>query len=158
MTNAEKFKEIFGIDFWKNIKNGKLESGRWADEEFDKNMDHVSDGYHTFEQLYHQRAILFAVIVNTYPWLSWKTKKHEDGNYCFDKNGEWFLACIETPKGNYSYHYKTEDYWDLFNCDEIEKAKAFDGHTEKDVDRLLSLDPRTWEWFGAFVMLMNKEK
>lgn len=34
MTNAEKFKDVFGIDFWENIRNGNLESGRWADEEY----------------------------------------------------------------------------------------------------------------------------
>ena len=27
----------------------------------------LSDGYHTFNELYHHRAILFSVICNTYP-------------------------------------------------------------------------------------------
>ena len=30
------------------------------DKEPSKDMGEVSDGYHTFNQLYHQRAILFA--------------------------------------------------------------------------------------------------
>lgn len=97
----------------------------------------LSDGFHTFNSLYHQRAVLFAALVNTYKNMSWKTRKHEDGYPCF--GGGWFLVCIETPKGNYSYHYE-DKYWDMFECEEIEVAKPFDGHTDKDVERLLSLN------------------
>ena len=35
----------------------------------------LSDGFHTFNSLYYQRAILFATIVNTYKELAWKSKK-----------------------------------------------------------------------------------
>ena len=96
----------------------------------------VSDGYHTFNSLYRQRLILFAALVNTYPDISWKTKKHEDGEECF--GGEWFLVGINTPEGQYTYHYELKD-WDLFKCVELEKAPKWDGHTDKDVERLLSL-------------------
>lgn len=96
----------------------------------------VSDGYHTFNSLYRQRLILFAALVNTYPDISWKTKKHEDGEECF--GGEWFLVGINTPEGPYTYHYELKD-WDLFKCVELEKAPKWDGHTDKDVERLLSL-------------------
>lgn len=97
----------------------------------------LSDGFHTFNSLYHQRAVLFAALVKTYKNMSWKTRKHEDGEPCF--GGGWFLVCIETPQGNYSYHYE-DKYWDMFECEEIEVAKPFDGHTDKDVERLLSLN------------------
>lgn len=96
----------------------------------------VSDGHHTFNSLYRQRLILFAALVNTYPDISWKTKKHEDGEECF--GGEWFLVGINTPEGPYTYHYELKD-WDLFKCVELEKAPKWDGHTDKDVERLLSL-------------------
>ena len=96
----------------------------------------VSDGYHTFNSLYRQRLILFAALVNTYPDISWKTQKHEDGEECF--GGEWFLVGINTPEGPYTYHYELKD-WDLFKCVELEKAPKWDGHTDKDVERLLSL-------------------
>lgn len=39
----------------------------------------VSDGFHTFNQLYHQRAMLFATIVNQNRDISWKSRRHEDG-------------------------------------------------------------------------------
>lgn len=96
----------------------------------------ISDGYHTFNSLYMQRLYLFAALVNAFPNKSWKSKKHEDGEPCF--GGGWFLVCIETPQGPYSYHYKLED-WDLFHCKEIDTALPFDGHTDADVPRVLSL-------------------
>ena len=99
-------------------------------------ISEFSDGFHTFNSLYHQRLILFATLVNTYPDFSWKTKRHNDGEECF--GGGWFLVGINTPKGQYSYHYELKD-WDLFNCKELDKAPEWDGHTDKDVERLLSL-------------------
>ena len=104
----------------------------------DTGIGDLSDGYHTFNQLYHQRAILFATIVNQNPKISWKSYKHEDGQYCFDSNGEWFIVGIDTPQGSYTYHYE-KAYWDYFKCQELECGKHWDGHTEEDVVRLLSL-------------------
>ena len=60
----------------------------------------LSDGFHTFNSLYYQRAILFATIANTYKELAWKSKKHEDGQFCF--GGGWFIVRIDTPKGSYT--------------------------------------------------------
>lgn len=97
----------------------------------------VSDGFHTFNQLYHQRAMLFACIVNQNKDKAWKTHRHEDGELCF--GGGWFLVTIDTPQGAYGYHYE-DKYWDLFKCKELDKAKHWDGYTEEDVDRLLSLN------------------
>lgn len=136
MKNCEKFEEVFGIPLTLAMLHG---SDFWFREEFNRDMDNVSDGFHTFKQLYHQRAMLFATIINLFPDISFKTLKHEDGHYCFDKEQEWFLVGIHTPAGDYTYHFRTADYWYLFKCPEIEKAPHFDGHTEKDVDRLFSL-------------------
>ena len=96
----------------------------------------LSDGYHTYNQLYHQRAMLFATIVNQNSDKAWKTHKHEDGEPCF--GGGWFLVTIDTPQGAYGYHYE-DKYRDLFRCKELEKAKHWDGYTEEDVGRLFSL-------------------
>lgn len=96
----------------------------------------LSDGFHTFNSLYYQRAILFATIVNTYKELAWKSKEHEDGEFCF--GGGWFIVGIDTPNGSYTYHYEME-YWDLFDCKELPRVKHWDGHTDEDVTRLLSL-------------------
>ena len=103
-----------------------------------EDMGEISDGYHTFNELYYQRAVLFATIVNLNKDKAWKSFKHFDGKYCFDSNGDWFIVGIDTPEGNYTYHYSKE-YWNMFNCKELECGKEWDGHTEKDVTRLLSL-------------------
>lgn len=96
----------------------------------------VSDGYHTFDGLYHQRLILTAALVRAHREQAWKSWRHEDGKLCF--GGGWFIVGFHTPAGEYTYHYPSED-WDLFDCEALETAPHWDGHTEEDVDRLLSL-------------------
>ena len=109
----------------------------------DTGIGDLSDGCHTFNGLYEQRAILFAALVKAYKDKSWKSHRHEDGELCF--GGGWFIVGIDTPKGSYTYHYE-DKYWDMFDCDELERGKHWDGHTEKDAkDRLLSLS-RTGVW------------
>ena len=94
----------------------------------------TSDGYHTFNELYHHRAVLFAALQNAYPDLSWKAKKHADGTMFNDS----FIAGINTPDGMYTYHCDLSE-WDMFTCNEIEYAPEWDGHMPKDVGRVLSL-------------------
>lgn len=89
----------------------------------------VSDGYHTFDELYHHRAILFAVICNNNPELAWKSKLHDTG----DMYDGMFIVGIDTPKGQATYHYDIEPYWDIFNVKELDHAPKWDGHTSDDV-------------------------
>lgn len=95
----------------------------------------LSDTYHTFDSLYFQRMILFAVICNQNKNISWKSKKHEDGTM-YDN---YFIVGINTPKGTYTYHYHIQ-YWNYFKVKELKNAPKWDGHTDKDVIRLLSLE------------------
>ena len=99
-------------------------------------IDDVSDGFHTFRQLYYQRMMLFATIVKQNKDKAWKSLRHEDGELCF--GGGWFIVGIDTPEGSYTYHYENK-YFDLFDCEILDYGKHWDGHTEKDVTRLLSL-------------------
>ena len=96
----------------------------------------LSDGYHTFNELYYQRMMLFAALVKVYKDKAWKSHRHEDGELCF--GGGWFVVGIDTPEGSYTYHYE-DKYYDLFDCEELPVGKHWDGHTEKDVTRLMSL-------------------
>ena len=95
----------------------------------------VSDGYHTFEELYEYRKLYNAVLFNEW-WRQGKyevhkAKKHFDGEECF--GGGWFIVVAILPDGQISNHYELKD-WDLFQCEETEKAKyEFDGHTPQDV-------------------------
>lgn len=117
---------------------------RLLEQEPCEDMWEVSDGYHTFNQLYHQRAVLFATIVNQNKDKAWKSFKHFDGKYCFDSNGEWFIVGVDTPQGSYTYHYEKK-YWDMFDCKELQCGKEWDGHTDEDVTRLLSLEQKPCE-------------
>ncbi len=108
--------------------------------------DMISDTYHTFDDLYFQRCILFATICNQNKDISWKSKKHND-NTMYDN---YFIVGIKTPKGDYTYHYHMQ-FWDYFDIKEIDKAPIWDGHTDKDVTRLLSLG-------GGEIMFKTKSK
>ena len=101
-----------------------------------EDISDLSDGYHTFKQLYYQRMMLFATIVKQNKDKAWKSLRHEDGELCF--GGGWFVVGIDTPKGSYTYHYE-DKYFGIFDCIELECGKHWDGHTEEDVTRLLSL-------------------
>ena len=98
-------------------------------------VEKISDGYHTFADLYEQRLILSAALAKNNPY-AWKSKRHEDGSVPF--GGGWFIMGFDTAEGCYTYHYELKD-WDLFQCKELDRGKPWDGHTSKDVRRLLSI-------------------
>ena len=123
-------------EYVKDLHIIKQDLERLQKQDEDIKSGELSDGYHTFNDLYYQRCILFATLVNQNKKTSWKSYKHEDGELCF--GGGWFIVGIDTPLGSYTYHYENK-YWNLFQCKELECGKHWDGHTSKDVDRLLSI-------------------
>ena len=94
----------------------------------------ISDGYHTFNELYHHRAVLFSIICNQNKDIAWKSKLHSDGTM-YD---EMFIVGITTPQGQHSYHYDI-NLWSLFDVEELDKAPEYDGHLPKDIERLKSI-------------------
>lgn len=95
----------------------------------------VTDGYHTFAELYEFRKMYNALLFNEWALQGLnnvhKSLKHFDGEDCF--GGGWFIVMAELPTGQISNHYKVED-WDLFDVPSTEKALIqYDGHTAKDV-------------------------
>lgn len=96
----------------------------------------TSDGYHTFNELYHHRAVLFSVVVAANSGRAWKSKMHHDGTM-YDG---MFIVGIDTPHGQATYHYDMEPYWDMFWCRELERAPEWDGHTpDEAIERISSL-------------------
>ena len=85
----------------------------------------LSDGYHTFNELYHHRAILFSVICNEHTDIAWKSKLHHDGTM-YDG---MFIVGINAPDGQATYHYDICPYWDMFQVKELDRAPEWDGHT-----------------------------
>lgn len=95
----------------------------------------LSDGYHTFNELYQFRMLYNAALFNE--WAAQgkygvhKSKCHYDGNQCF--GGGWFVVVATLPTGQISNHYE-ENNWDLFKIPAYETAlNPWDGHTAKDV-------------------------
>ncbi|GAA0071761.1 hypothetical protein UT300003_32860 [Clostridium sardiniense] len=99
-----------------------------------EDLGELSDGYHTFNELYYHRMVLFSVICNKNKDKAWKSLKHHDDTMYDD----YFIVGIDTPKGQYSYHYH-KDYWDMFNVKELPNAPIWDGHKPEDITRLISL-------------------
>lgn len=96
----------------------------------------ISDGYHTFNELYDHRAVLFSVICSNYKTLAWKSKLHHDGSMY----PGMFIVGIDTPSGQATYHYHTDTYWDMFDVAELEKAPLWDGHSPSEaLQRIASL-------------------
>lgn len=98
----------------------------------------ISDGSHTFDELYYHRMVLFSIICNQNKKVAWKSWKHDDDTM-FD---DYFIVGITTPEGDYSYHYH-KDHWGKFNVKQLLNAPAWDGHEPKDIVRLFSLLERT---------------
>lgn len=93
----------------------------------EQNTGEVSDGYHTFNELYYYRMLYNAAFFNLLP-KSWvhKSKRHHTGEECF--GGGWFIVTANLPTGQVSNHYELKD-WDLFKIPEKEFADEWDGHT-----------------------------
>ena len=101
----------------------------------------ISDGYHTFDELYYYRLCYNAALVNTLVSLKdtlpnsfkdikvCKSKKHFGGEPCY--GGGWFIVMINTPWGQISNHYKLE-HWNMFDCPVTKESWKWDGHNMKD--------------------------
>lgn len=95
----------------------------------------LNDGYHTFNELYYHRAVLFSIICNEHKDIAYKSKKHHDGTM-YDG---MFIVGINTPQGQYSYHYDL-NVWSMFDVPELEFAPKWDGHKPSDIERLISIN------------------
>lgn len=92
----------------------------------------ISDGFHTFDELYEYRMLYNAHAVEGwmlrgYPVV--KSWEHSDGEECF--GGGWFVVTAQLPSGQVSNHYEGV-HWGLFSCPAVETAPEWDGHTPAD--------------------------
>jgi len=96
----------------------------------EQDMGEVSDGYHTFNELYYYRMLYNAAFFNLLPknWVH-KSKRHHTGEECFGEG--WFIVMANLPTGQISNHYELKD-WDLFKVPEKEFADEWDGHTPQE--------------------------
>lgn len=102
-------------------------------------MGEVSDGYHTFNELYRYRMLYNAAFFNLLARGGQvevcKSRRHSDGEKCFGSD-DWFIVMAILPTGRVSNHYESK-YWDLFDVPERETAFEYDGHTPNEAaDRI----------------------
>jgi hypothetical protein len=105
----------------------------------DKSTDQISDGYHTFGELYdHRRALTAALVAIPSGHHSWRSKAHHpDDGPIFEG---YFIVGIDLPTGTISYHYNLRHWDDFAAVPELEHAPKWDGAGPADtVDRLLKL-------------------
>lgn len=113
------------------------------DNVVDFNENHLSDGHHTFDELYEFRKQFNAALFHEWALQKkygvHKSYRHADGEPCF--GGGWFIVVASLPEGQITNHYKSRD-WDLFDIPVADIALIpYDGHTPQDVlDRLDSLN------------------
>ena len=105
----------------------------------------VSDGFHTFDELYTHRYLLFCALSQTLnnSLYAWKSRRHWIEGKTEPVWPGWFVAGIDLWGDNISYHLPIE-YWDLFKGIGREEPPPFDGHTSQDViERLMRWLQRT---------------
>lgn len=88
--------------------------------------DKISDGYHTFKELYVHRTKLFIALCRLFPSkMVWRAKKHHDGTMY----AGMLIMGVNTSDGQATYHLEDE-YWEETNfVTELPQAPEFDGHT-----------------------------
>ena len=97
----------------------------------------LSDGYHTFEELYEHRCVLWLALLAMFESETnlqiIKALKHNDGTFLED----WFLSCVVINGKQISYHLPMK-YWDKIAGKAYEVSPLeFDGHTSDDVVKIL---------------------
>ena len=111
------------------------------DHKADTNL--ISDGYHTFGELYEHRIILFIALAKqlqkrkSFKLPIWKSRFHEDG---VEWEG-WFILGIGEKAGEQiTYHLPSSKWDDCAFIPERGRAPKWDGHTANDVlERLQKL-------------------
>lgn len=95
----------------------------------------ISDGYHTFDELYQHRFALYLALCKVISQTTgigtvFRAKTHSNGT---SYEGWFLLGMFQTAGKQISYHLPLE-WWESANFAEtLEVAPAFDGHTSRDV-------------------------
>lgn len=95
----------------------------------------ISDGYHTFDQLYEHRIALFIALCKTLssfkqPVGIWRSTVHSDET-SFDG---WFILGINFLAGEQiTYHLPLSKWEETEFARTVDKAPEYDGHTSDDV-------------------------
>lgn len=133
--------EIGKLSYQSDPKHvGKLVNVAGIIHSDDKKKNHVTDGYHTFDELYEHRHALFIALCNNLAKEEsadvWRSLNHADDTPMFEG---MFIMGINTEQGDQiSYHLPIE-MWDYVNShvQSVGKPPEWDGHTSEDVIKRL---------------------
>ena len=98
----------------------------------------ISDGYHTFDELYDHRITLYIALARVIHFNSshlnfrevWRSVNHDDGSMLTG----WFILGIGKAKGKQITYHLPMSRWDETDFAEtLDKAPDWDGHTPADV-------------------------
>jgi hypothetical protein len=91
--------------------------------------EQISDGYHSFAELYQHRCALFLALCRALD-MGWKSHLHADGS----SYPGWFIAGLMLPMfGEITYHLPNAE-WDTTPFLAVySHAPSWDGHTSTDV-------------------------
>ncbi len=101
------------------------------------NPGQVSDGYHTFDELYDHRITLWIALCRKMAQfhhrsddLVWRTELHSDGTSI----DGWFLLGLTMENGQQmTYHLPMDRWRECEFARTLDRAPEFDGHTSADV-------------------------
>lgn len=117
--------------------------------------DVLSDGYHTFPELYKHRCALFICLMNLCPKISWVALSQADG-LVFEG---WMIAGMNLPTGQITYHIPEEMF--LFISKDVKalgRAEKYDGHTSDDVVKRLEGWAETISSLSEYQQQQRREK
>ena len=94
----------------------------------------ISDGYHTFAELYDHRHSLMLALMRALPSACWFSQRHSDGDLPFG-SADWFIVGAELPTGAITYHLPIEllSLARQTGAVELSAGRPWDGHTAHDV-------------------------
>lgn len=105
----------------------------------DAGLGTVSDGYHTFDELYEHRHRLFIALCRQLDWRAtaerahspvWRSRVHHDGSMY----PGWFVMGVhEAPSKQITYHLPDRLWTETAFAIEVARAPEWDGHTPAEV-------------------------
>jgi hypothetical protein len=127
------FKEALDRAFYAGYKEALARAALAEQPENDPSQ--ISDGFHTFAELYEHRHALTLSLMKAKPEMFWFSRRHNDGELCFGV-GDWFIVGAELPTvGSISYHLPMA-LWESAQrsgATMLKIGRPWDGHTPEDV-------------------------
>ena len=96
----------------------------------------ISDGYHTFGELYEHRCALFIQLCKCYKDDCWFSLKHSDES---SYDGWFILGLFKKSGQQITYHLPEKHLKEVRSfSEELEFAPEYDGHSPEDVIQRLN--------------------